>query len=72
MVGFVVGEVALEEMEVASRCRRSSPVWRRQQEHGADATGTEALHPIGQFVVDVTGGNHGPIAFRSGPIRGFG
>ena len=45
------------------------PVLLRQQEHGADAAGTEALDAIGQFVVDVGGGHHGPIAFGSGPIR---
>ena len=28
----------------------------------------EALDAIGQFVVDVGGGHHGPVAFGSGPI----
>ena len=40
----------------------------RQQEHGADAARREPPDAIGQFVVDVGGGHHGLIAFRSGPI----
>ena len=39
-----------------------------QQEHGADAAGGEALDAIGQFVVDVAGGHHGLIAFRTGAV----
>ena len=38
------------------------------QEHGADAAGGEALDPIGQFVVDVGGGDHGALAFGAGPV----
>ena len=47
---------------------RIKPVRSCQQEHGADAAGGEALDALGQFVVDVAGGDHGLIAFRSGPI----
>src|SRR5208337_916280 len=39
-----------------------------QQEHSADATGTEALDTIGQLVMDVGGGHHGLVALRPGPI----
>ena len=39
-----------------------------QQEHVADAAGGEALEAIGQFVVDVAGGHHGQIAFRTGAV----
>ena len=52
VVGFVIGEMALEEMEVvvdvADQAGAAS-----QQEHGADAAGDEALDALGQFVVDV-------------------
>ena len=41
----------------------------RQEEHGADAACGEALDAIGQLIVDVGGGHHGLIAFRSGPIE---
>ena len=47
---------------------RIRPVLLRQQEHGADAAGGEALDAIGEFVVDVGGGHHGLIAFGSGAI----
>jgi hypothetical protein len=39
-----------------------------QQEHSADATGTEALDTIGQLLMDVGGGRHGLVALRPGPI----
>jgi hypothetical protein len=35
----------------------------RQQEHGADAAGGEALGAAGEFVMDIVGGHHGLIAF---------
>ena len=54
---------------------RIKPILLRQQQHGADAAGGEALDAIGEFVVDVGGGHHGLFAFGSGPIarcgRGF-
>ena len=34
---------------------RIRPVLLRQQEHGADAAGGEALDALGEFVVDVGG-----------------
>ena len=40
----------------------------RQQVHGADAASGEALDAIGEFVVDVVGGHHRLIAFRSGAV----
>ena len=67
VVGFVVGQMPLEEVEVViDVADQSGPA--RQQEHGADAAGGEALDAIGQFVVDVGGGHHGLFAFGSGPI----
>ena len=47
---------------------RIKPILLRQQVHGADAAGGEALDAIGEFVVDVVGGHHRLIAFRSGPV----
>jgi hypothetical protein len=67
MVGFVIGEMPLEDMEVVvDVADQTSPA--RQEEHGADAARGEALNAIGEFVVDVVGGNHWPFALRSGPV----
>ncbi len=62
MVGFVVGEVALEQVEVAvDILDEFDPLG--QQEEGADAAGAEPADAVGIFVVDVTRGHHG-----SGPL----
>ena len=45
-----------------------SPVRRATQEHGADAAGGEPLDAVGQFVVDVVGGDHGAFAFGAGSV----
>ena len=67
VVGFVIGEMPLEEMEVVvDVADQAGPA--SQQEHGADAAGGEALDAVGEFVVDVGGGHHRLIAFGSGPI----
>ena len=67
MVGFVIGKMPFEEMEVVvDVADQADPAG--QQEHGADAAGGKALDAIGEFVVDVVGGHHGLIAFRSGPV----
>ena len=67
MVGFVIGEMALEEMElgVDGGDQAGAPC---QQEHGADAAGGEAVDALAEFVVDVAGGDHGDIAFGFGAI----
>ena len=39
------------------------PVVLRQQHHGADAAGGEAVDALTEFVVDVAGGDHGDFAF---------
>ena len=67
VVGLVIGEVALEEVEVLIDVG-DQPGAARDQEHGADAAGGEPLDPIGQFVVDVAGGDHGSFAFGAGPV----
>ena len=52
MVGLVVGEMVLEQMQVVIDVSdQSSPAC--QQEHGADATWAQSLDPIAQLVVDV-------------------
>ena len=65
VVGFVVGQMPLEEVEVGVDVV-DQPDPASQQEHGADAAGAEALDAIGQLVVDVGGGHHGFVS-RSGP-----
>ena len=61
MVGFVIREVAFEEVEGAVDVGdQSGPA--SDQEHGADAAGTEAVDAVGQFIMDVGGGHHGLIA----------
>src|SRR5512132_4092749 len=60
--------MAFEEMEVVvDVVDQADPA--RQEEHGADAACGEAPDAIGQLIVDVGGGHHGLIAFRSGPIE---
>src|SRR5512135_2545655 len=61
-------QMAFEEMEVVvDVVDQADPA--RQEEHGADAACGEALDALGQLIVDVGGGHHGLIAFRSGPIE---
>ena len=66
MVGLVIGEMHLEQMEivinVADQARPLS-----QQQHGADAAGGNALDALAQLVMDIGGGDHG--LSRSGPGR---
>jgi hypothetical protein len=67
VVGFVIGEMAFEEVKVLVDVPdQADPP--RQQEHGTDATGIEALDAIGEFVVDVVGGHHRLFAVGSGPV----
>ena len=67
VVGFVIGEMPLEEVEVVVDVADQAGS-AGQQEHGADAAGGEALDAIGEFVVDVAGGDHGLFAFWPGPV----
>ena len=58
VVGFVIGKMHLEQMKIGvDVADQADPV--RQEQHGADAAGAEALDAIGQFIVDVGGGHHG-------------
>jgi hypothetical protein len=57
MVGFVIGQVSFEKVEVPidtiDQADRSS-----QHENGADTAGTEPFDAIGVFVVDIGCGHH--------------
>src|SRR4051794_11342671 len=67
MVGFVVGEMAFEEVEVAvDVADQAGGVG--QQEHGADAAGGEAVGAFGELIMDVGGGHHGAWGFGPGSI----
>ena len=68
MVGFVIGQMSLQDVEVVvDVADQADPP--RQQVHGADSAGGEALDAIGEFVVDVAGGHHRLIAFWTRAIR---
>ena len=65
VVGFVVGEMAFEEMEVAVDLRDEiDPL--SQEKNGPDATGAESADAVSIFVVDVGRGHHGnkPLGSR--------
>ena len=65
MVGFVVGQMALEQVKVAvDILDEFDPL--SQQEEGADAAGTEPADAIGMFVVDVGRGHHGSRPLGAG------
>ena len=65
MVGFVVGQMALEQVKIAvDLLDEFDPL--SQEEEGPDAAGTEAANAIGMFVVDVSGGHHGSRPFGAG------
>jgi hypothetical protein len=67
MVGLMVGEMALEQMQVVIDVGdQSRPAC--QQEHGADAAWAQSLDPITQFVVDVAGGDHGLLTLGTGSV----
>ncbi len=67
VVGFVIGDMAFEEMEVVIDGRdQAGPLG--HQEHGADAAGGQALSALAEFIVDVGGGDHGDLALRTGEI----
>ena len=58
VVGFVVGEMHLEQMKIVVDVVDQAGLL-SQEEHGADAAGAEPLDAIGQFVVDIARGHHG-------------
>ena len=66
MIGFVIGEVNLEQMK-ALVDEVDQPDFLGEQVKGADAAVADAVHTLGDFVVDVAGGKDGTIA-----ANGFG
>ena len=62
MVGFVVGQMSFEKVEVPIDIVDQADLL-SQQENGADTAGTEPFYAIGVFVVDIGGGHH-----RFGPL----
>src|SRR4051812_23313788 len=67
MVGFVVGEMALEQMETAVDFLGEFDFLSHQQD-GADAAGTESADAIGVFIVEIAGCDHGYGPLGSGRI----
>ena len=67
MIGLVVGKMAFQKMETSVDVGdQSGPAG--DQEHGPDTPGGESLNPIGQFVLDVVGGDHGTFPLGTGTI----
>src|SRR5262249_1264445 len=67
MVGFVVGQMPLEEVERAVDLLGESDLL-SQEEDGPDAAGTEPASARCRFVVDVGGGHHGYRPLGAGRI----
>src|SRR5262249_17690137 len=66
-VGLVVGEMALEQMQIVIDVgNQSGPAC--QQEHSANAAWTQPLDPITQFVMNVVSGDHGLLALGTGAV----
>jgi hypothetical protein len=63
VVGFMIGTMALEEMEVVVDIGDQADS-ARQQQHGTDSPGIEPLDAIGEFIVDVASGSHRLFAFQ--------
>src|ERR1700677_4723633 len=61
MVGFVVGQMSFEKVEIPIDIVDQADLL-SQQENGADTAGTESFDAIGVLIVDIRGGHHG---FRS-------
>ena len=66
MVGFVVGEMALEQLKLGVDIPDESK-FLSQEEDGADAAGTEP-RALGVFVMDIGGRHHGYRPLGSGRI----
>ena len=63
----MIRQMSLEDVDVGvDVANQAGPA--RQQVHGTEAAGAEAVDAISQLVVDVGGGHHGLVAFRSGAV----
>jgi hypothetical protein len=67
MVGFVVGQMSFEKVEIPIDIVDQANLL-SQQENGADTAGTEPFDAIGLFVVDIGSGHHGLGSLGSGQI----
>jgi len=67
VVGLVVGQVPLEQVEAAVDVT-DEPTLAGDQEHGPDAAAGQSLDAVGQLILDVTGGDHGTLLFGPGAI----
>src|SRR5271166_6064810 len=67
MIGLVVGKMAFQKVETSVDVGDQSGS-AGDQEHGPDTPGGESLNPIGQFVLDVVGGDHGTFPLGTGTI----
>ena len=67
MVGFVVGEMPLEQVKLAVDLLDELDLLSQKKE-GSDAAGTEPAGATGRFVMDVGGGHHGYRPLGSGRI----
>jgi hypothetical protein len=64
----MIGPVFLQDVEVVVDVTdQANPP--RQQQHGTDSSGTEALDPIGELVVDVARGDHRLFAIWPRAVR---
>jgi hypothetical protein len=63
VIGFMIGTMALEDVQVmVDIADQTDPA--RQQQHGTDLPGVETLDAISELVVDVAGGDHRLFAFQ--------
>ena len=67
MVGFVVGQMPLEQMQSAVDLLVEFDLLSHQKD-GADAPGTESPHAIGPLIVDIGRGHHGYGPLGSGSM----
>ena len=67
MVGFVVGQMPLEQMQSAVDFLGELDFLSHQKD-GADAPGTESPDAMGLFIVDIAGGHHGYGPLGSGSM----
>jgi hypothetical protein len=67
VIRLVVWQVAFEEVEAAIDLT-DQPDLAGEQEHGADSTARQTLHPVGQLVLDDAGGDHGALPLRTWAI----
>ena len=68
VVGLVVGQMALEQMEVVVDVARSVRVLRASRSMAPMPPAPRPWTRSADLVVDIGGGDHGPFAFGAGPV----